>query len=111
MLSINGLHNFYYLPELHDMRCKAQRIAEIIRGRYHRDPLSGDVYMFMSKDRRRVRMVHYERNAYFLHEKSFIKGYRFMKIEYNEGNAVYRIEWSDLVHILESPVVTTIRID
>ncbi len=34
-----------------------------------------------------------------------------MKIEYNEGNAVYRIEWSDLVHILESPVVTTIRID
>lgn len=48
MLSINGLHNFYYLPELHDMRCKAQRIAEIIRGRYHRDPLNGDVYMFMS---------------------------------------------------------------
>ncbi|WP_239469711.1 hypothetical protein, partial [Bacteroides caecigallinarum] len=33
MLSINGLHNFYYLPELHDMRCKAQRICEIIRGR------------------------------------------------------------------------------
>lgn len=48
MLSINGLHNFYYLPELHDMRCKAQRICEIIRGRYHRDPLNGDVYMFMS---------------------------------------------------------------
>ena len=43
MLSINGLHNFYYLPELHDMRCKAQRIAEIIRGRYHRNPLNGDV--------------------------------------------------------------------
>ena len=28
--------------------CKAQRIAEIIRGRYHRDPL-GDVYIFMSR--------------------------------------------------------------
>ena len=25
MLSINGLHNFYYLPELHDMRCKARK--------------------------------------------------------------------------------------
>ena len=81
MLSINGLHSFYYLPELHDMRCKAQRICEIIRGRYHRDPLNGDVYMFMSKDQRKVRMIHYERNAYYLHEKSFIKGYKFMKIE------------------------------
>ena len=81
MLSINELHNFYYLPELQDMRCKAQRICEIIRGRYHRDPLNGDVYMFMSKDQRKVRMIHYERNAYYLHEKSFIKGYKFMKIE------------------------------
>ena len=48
MLSINSLHNFYYLPELHDMCCKAQRITEIIRGRYHHDPLNGNVYMFMS---------------------------------------------------------------
>ena len=96
MLSINGLHNFYYLPELHDMRCKAQRICEIIRGRYHRDPLNGDVYMFMSKDQRKVRMIHYERNAYYLHEKSFIKGYKFMKIERKDDVTVYKIDWKDL---------------
>ncbi len=133
MLRLNGLHNFYYLPELHDMRCKAQRICEIIRGRYLRDPLNGDVYMFMSKDRRKVRMIHYERNAYYLHEKSFIKGYKFMKIE-RKDNAyylheksfikgykfmkierkdnvtVYKIDWKDLVTILETPIITSIRI-
>ena len=81
------------LPELHDMRCKAQRICEIIRGRYHRDPLNGDVYMFMSKDQRKVRMIHYERNAYYLHEKSFIKGYKFMKIERKNDVTVYKIDW------------------
>ena len=102
MLSINGLHNFYYLPELHDMRCKAQRICEIIRGRYHRDPMNGDVYMFMSKDQRKVRMIHYERNAYYLHEKSFIKGYRFMRIERKDDVTVYKIDWKDLVTILET---------
>ena len=100
MLSINGLHNFYYLPELHDMRC----------GRYHRDPLNGDVYMFMSKDQRKVRMIHYERNAYYLHEKSFIKGYRFMKIERKDDVTVYKIDWKDLVTILETPVITSIII-
>jgi transposase len=110
MLSINGLHNFYYLPELHDMRCKAQRICEIIRGRYHRDPLNGDVYMFMSKDQRKVHMIHYERNAYYLHEKSFIKGYKFMKIERKNDVTVYKIDWKDLVTILETPVITSIRI-
>ena len=73
MLSITGLHNFYYLPGLHDMRCKAPRIFEIIRSKYHRDPLNGDVYMFMSKDQRKVKMVHYENHAFYVHEKCFVK--------------------------------------
>ena len=30
------------------MRCKAPRIFEIIRAKHHRDPLNGDVYIFMS---------------------------------------------------------------
>lgn len=49
MLSINGLHNFYYLSERHDMRYKAQHIYEIIDCRYHRAPLNGDVYIFIIK--------------------------------------------------------------
>lgn len=50
MQSINGLHNFYYLPELHDMRCKTLHIYDIICGRYHRNLLNSDVYMFTSKE-------------------------------------------------------------
>ena len=54
MLSISCLKNFYYLPTFHDMRCKAPRISEIIRSRYHRDPHNGDVYIFMSKDQHKL---------------------------------------------------------
>lgn len=110
MLTISGLRNFYYLPNFHDMRCKAQRVSEIIRSCYHRDPLNGDVYIFMSKNRRKVRIIHYEKNAYFLHEKSFIDGYRFMRIELQEGVTVYKIDWKNLVAVLESPIVNSIRL-
>ena len=51
-----------------------------------------------------------ERNAYYLHEKSFIKGYRFMRIERKDDVTVYKIDWKDLVTILETPVITSIRI-
>ena len=71
---------------------KARRICEIISGRYHRDPLNGYVYMFMSKDQRKVRMMHYERNAYYLHDKSFIKGYRFMKIERKDNTQIKSLQ-------------------
>ncbi len=108
MLSITGLHNFYYLPGLNDMRCKAPRIFAIIRARYHRDPLNGDVYVFMSKDQTKVKMIHYENHAFYVHEKSFVKGYKFVKIVLREGVLIYKIDWKDLVSVLESPVIKSI---
>ena len=110
MLSINGLHNFYYLPHLHDMRCKAPRIFEIIRAKYHRDPLNGDVYIFMSKDQRKVKMVHYENHAFYVHEKSFTKDYKFVKIVLKDNVTIYKIEWKNLVSVLESPVIKSISL-
>lgn len=110
MLSINGLHNFYYLPYLHDMRCKAPRIFEIIRAKYHRDPLNGDVYIFMSKDQRKVKMVHYENHAFYVHEKSFTKDYKFVKIVLKDDVTIYKIEWKSLVSVLESPIIKSISL-
>jgi tRNA G18 (ribose-2'-O)-methylase SpoU len=92
------------------MRCKAQRVSEIIRSQYHRDPMNGDVYMFMSKDLRRVKMVHYENHAYYLHEKSFTDGYRFMHIVLQDDVLVYKVDWKSLVAVLESPVIKDIRL-
>lgn len=56
MLTISGLKNFYYLPHFHDMRYGYSCILEIIRMSYHRDPYKGDVYFFMSKNERSVRI-------------------------------------------------------
>ena len=49
-------------------------------------------------------------NFYYLHEKSFIKDYKFMKIECKDDVTVYKIDWKDLVTILETPIITSIRI-
>lgn len=108
MLSITGLHNFYFLPHFHDMRCKARRVSDIIRVKYNRDPLNGDVYVFMSKDQTKVKMIHYENHAFYVHEKSFVKGYKFVKVLFKDGVYVYKMEWKNLVAVLESPVIKSI---
>ncbi|NDV81540.1 IS66 family insertion sequence element accessory protein TnpB [Bacteroides sp. 51] len=110
MLSISGLKNFYFLPTFHDMRCKAPRICEIIRTRYHRDPINGDVYIFMSKDQKKVKLVYFEKRAYHLHEKRFTGDYRFMRVEIENDELVYKIAWNSLVAILESPIIKSIRL-
>ena len=96
-LDYHGLKNFYYLPTFHDMRCKAPRVSEIIRSRYHRDPHQGDVYIFMSKDQKKVKMIHCERHTYYcmrrvlrtvtvLCELSWKKVLRFIRLT---GRALY----------------------
>ena len=121
MLTLSGLKKFYFLPNFHDMRCKAPRVAEIVRNKYHRDPLNGDVYIFMSRNCRRVRMIHYENHAYYLHEKTFVDGYRFVQVKFfaqqsgkaertGDGERAYRIDWKVLVAVLQAPVIKTLRI-
>lgn len=111
MLTISGMKNFYYIPEFTDMRCKAERISEIIRRKFNRDPYNGDVYIFMSKDRRKVKLIHFEDHAYYLHEKSYTNGYHFMRLSFDEeGKRVYKLEWKALVALLQSPVITTMKI-
>ena len=110
MLSVTGINRFYYLRDFTDMRCKHSCVLSIIREQLHHEPNDGDVFIVMSRNRRIVRLFAYDNRSYSLFEKKFVSGYQFMKVE-REGNArVYRIDWKDVVLLLESPIVKTLKI-
>lgn len=110
MLTVTSGRCFYYIPGVTDMRCGYKRLLQIVDNQYHFNAKNGDVFIFMSKDCRKVKMVNYENHAYYIHEKCFTKGYRFMKVEMIDHRPVYKIEWRDIVSILESPVVKSLRL-
>ena len=110
MLSVTGINRFYYLRDFTDMRCKHSRVLSIIREQLHREPNDGDVFIVMSRDRRIVRLFTYDNRSYSLFEKKFVSGYQFMKVEREGGELVYRIDWKDVVLLLESPIVKTLKI-
>ena len=110
MLSVTGLNQFYYLRDFTDMRCKHSRVLSIIHEQLHREPNDGDVFIVMSRDRRIVRLFTYDNRSYSLFEKKFVSGYKFMKVEREGGELVYRIDWKDVVLLLENPIVKTLKI-
>lgn len=111
MLSVTGINRFFYLRDFTDMRCKHGRVLSIIRERLHREPDDGDVFIVMSRDRRIVRLFAYDNRTYSLFEKKFVSGHRFMKVERNGDEPVYRIDWRDVVLLLENPIVKTLKIN
>ena len=110
MLSVTGINHFYYLCDFTDMRCKHSRVLSIIREQLHREPNEGDVFIVMSRNRRIVRMFAYDKRSYSLFEKKFVAGHQFMKVEREGGEKVYRIDWKDVVLLLENPIVKTLKI-
>jgi mannose-6-phosphate isomerase class I len=94
----------FYIP--------AGRVLSVIREQLHREPSDGDIYIVMSKDRRIVRLFAYDNRSYSLFEKKFVAGYQFMRIiKDDEGNEVaYRIDWKDVVLLLENPVIKSLKI-
>ena len=111
MLNISGINRFFFLRNFHDMRCKYDRVRSIIRQQLNREPAEGDIFIMMSKDRRLVRLFSYDRRSCSLHEKRFKPGYQFMKVEYQGDEPVYRISWHDVLTLLESPVIKTLKIN
>lgn len=109
-LSVTGINHFYYLRDFTDMRCKHSRVLSIIREQLHREPADGDVFIVMSRDRRIVRLFTYDNRSYSLFEKKFVAGHQFMKVERDGNEKVYRINWKDVVLLLENPIVKTLKI-
>ena len=64
----------------------------------------------MSRNRRIVRMFTYDNRLYSLFEKKFVSGYQFMKVDREGSERVYRIDWKDVVLLLESPTVKILKI-
>ena len=110
MLSVTGINRFYYLRDFTDMRCKHSRVLSIIREQLHREPNDGDVFIVMSRDRRIVRLFAYDNRSYSLFEKKFVAGHQFMKVDHDGDERVYRIDWKDVVLLLENPIVNTLKI-
>lgn len=110
MLSVTGLNHFYYVRDFTDMRCKHDRVLSIIRERLHREPTDGDVSIVMSKNRRIIRMFTYDNRLYSLFKKKFVAGHQFMRVEREGSEKIYRIDWKDVVLILENPIIKTFKI-
>lgn len=103
MLNITGISRFYYLRNFHDMRCKYERVLSVIHRQLNREPEEDEVFIVMSKDRRKVRLFTYDRRSFSLYEKRFATGYKFMQVCRQGEETVYSIQWRDMLVLLQNP--------
>lgn len=68
-----------------------------------------NVYVFMSENRRIIKILHFEHGCYVLYEKRPVQG-KFKKPLFDTKSHKYVLSWEDIVCLTEDIVVSEIKV-
>lgn len=110
MLSISSGFNFYLCGEPVTLRYRHSGLRGYIKRQLHRDPTNGDIYIFLSKDSRRVRMYYFHHSGEILTEK-ILHADHFVEPVFDRKKGCYHISWESFVYLVEGIVPKDRRVD
>ena len=73
MLGLNPSMRFYLCEGPVDMRKGIFTLAELVRKIMGKEPSAGDIFIFLSKDRRNIKILHHDTGGYVLYWKKLDK--------------------------------------
>jgi len=83
MLSITRFHRCYLYRGPTDMRKGVDSLSGMIRNELGKDPLSGELYIFFCRARKRVKLLLWDQDGFALYQKRLERG----TFEMPEGSA------------------------
>jgi transposase len=100
MFSLNEAMRYYLYAGATDLRKGFDSLQGLVTEGMGRDPLSGEVFLFVNRGRNSLKLLHWERGGMVLYHKRLEKG-RFALPEMEQGGKSCRMEWRDLVLMVE----------
>jgi len=97
MLSLTSAHRYLLRKAPTDMRKGFDSLCGLVRDELGRDPLSGEVFVFIGSRRDRIKLLLYESGGFVLWYKRLEKG----TLELPAGDGAVRLTWQQLVLMLE----------
>lgn len=105
MFSLGSSHRFYLYDGHCDMRKSFDGLCGLVISAMERRPTSGEVFVFLNRNRTHIKLLHWERGGFVLYYKRLEQG-TFSVL----GDRGRELSWSDLVLMVEGiQVVRSIR--
>lgn len=98
MFTLGSSHRFFLFGGAVDMRKGFDGLCGLVRDSLDRDPLSGEVYIFLNRGRTLAKLLHWEAGGLVIHYKRLEKG-TFQPPDGMEAGG--RIPWAQLVLMVE----------
>jgi len=100
MFSLTSSLQFFLYSHPTDMRKSFDALSGLISSQMHKNPVSGEVFIFINKTRNRIKLLHWETGGFTLYYKRLETGTLELP-EISDKTQSLQINWSDLVMIIE----------
>lgn len=106
MIALSSSNTYYLYAQATDMRKGFGGLSGLVRDRLGKDPLSGDVFVFINRRRNRMKLLVWDRTGFVLYYKLLERG-TFELPDVSGTNC--RVSWQQLVLMLEGVELGSVR--
>lgn len=100
MFALTTGYCYYLYREPTDMRKSFRGLSGLIRGQLRRDPISGEVFIFVNRRRDTVKMLRFDENGFIIYHKRLEKG-TFQLPEFDPLKNTCTMNWTELVMMVQ----------
>jgi transposase len=108
MIGFASSQRYYLSRQAADMRKSYDGLSGVVRQGLGRDPLSGEVFIFLNRRRTMVKLLVWDRSGFVVWGKRLERG-TFELPQCSEASASIVLSWEELVLILEGVSLGSIR--
>lgn len=100
MFSLNDTMRYFLCPGKTDMRKGMNSLCGVVQNQMGYDVRMGDVFIFISRNRTTIKLLHAEDGGLVLYMKRLEEG-TFRMPAYDPESRSYPMDWRDLVMMVE----------
>lgn len=100
MFCLTASNQYYLYCTSADMRKGFDSLCGVVRSCIQRDPLSGEVFIFINRTRTVIKLLHWEEGGLVIYHKRLERGC-FTLPRFDKKTCSYVISWRELVLMVE----------
>ena len=100
MFALTSSMTYYLCPHNVDMRKGIYSLYQIVRSDMGRNPLLGEVFLFLGKKRDTLKILNWQKDGFILYIKKLEQG-TFEAPCFNPDSGGYEMKWATFVLIME----------
>ena len=108
IISFSDRYRYFVYGRSCDMRKGYDSLSGLVRSEFKKDPLSGDVFVFLSKQRNKIKLLHWKGDGFCIYSKRLEKGTFELPKEKNTSITI-EITPHQLQFILDGIVLSSVK--